>query len=182
MVTDQIGAPAIVTAPQELQPPPSNPPQGNSVYTMVGDDGRGPFLDNVYLTDVSGANPTQPGQMDLRGFVTLYGVPAGDWIFPCGLFDGPAAVQINCNGIGTADHKFTLTNDSFAGLGWAHFTANENPPPAAVELDYSIRLADGTVPGINNEFFGMAATAVARLLTTNGSPQRGHHARADFQW
>jgi mono/diheme cytochrome c family protein len=170
VVTDQIGKPAIVTAPQELRPPLSNPPQGNSVYAMVGDDGRGPFLENVHLTDIDGANPTQPGQMDLRGFVTIYGVPTGDWIFPCDLFDGPFSVKTNCNGSGTADHKFTLMNESFAGLGWAHFTANERPPPQAAEINYGIRLRDGTVPGINNEFFGIASTAVASLLATNGLP------------
>ncbi|MBP9903651.1 MAG: hypothetical protein KBH45_19515, partial [Verrucomicrobia bacterium] len=170
VITDLIGTPAIVTTPRAVQPPPSNPPQGNSVYAMVGDDGGGPFLPSVYLTDTNGNNPTATAAMDSRGFVTLFNVPAGDWVFPCGLYDGPLLVQTNCNGVGTADHKFTLTDNSFAGLGWSHFTATQNGPPAAAEIQSGVRLRDGSVPGVNNEFFGITSTAVGRLLTTNGLP------------
>lgn len=170
VITDLIGTPAIVTTPRAVQPPPSSAPQGNSIYAMVGDDGGGPFLPSVYLTDTNGNNPTATAAMDSRGFVTLFNVLAGDWVFPCGLYDGPLLVQTNCNGVGTADHKFTLTDNSFAGLGWSHFTATQNGPPAAAEIQSGVRLRDGSVPGVNNEFFGITSTAVGRLLTTNGLP------------
>jgi len=172
--TDGFGAPLISSTPIPFSAPVAPAPQGDYYRSFIAWGLHGPHLVSipdvsVFVTDLASGNRYPAGGDSVtspRGDFVVPGVPAKSGLdYHCS-FDGGTSFD-DCS------HAFQNGMEPFATTDYflpEYRQASGQPAPA---ISGALTLADGTLCGASNEFFGVTVTATATLLDGNGQTLAG---------